>query len=113
MKTNHNEGCGPFSGRTSWASYFLGPPLFSLPQSSVKCKSTAHIPLERGGAAAAAVHSAHPGVLVIEPTSLKRGEGLTDGLYRAAEGEIGGKGKGGGSGMCGGQAKLNCDGVDV
>ena len=36
--------------------------------------------MERGGADVAAVCSAHPGVLVIEPTSLMRGEGLIAGL---------------------------------
>ena len=36
----------------------------------------AHIPLERGGAGATAVHSVHPQLLVIEPTSLMRGEGV-------------------------------------
>ena len=41
----------------------------------------AHIPLERGGAGVAAVCFAHPGVLVVEPTSLIRGEGLIATLW--------------------------------
>jgi hypothetical protein len=32
-------------------------------------------------------------VLALEPTSLKRGEGLTAGLYRAVEGEMGWRGQ--------------------
>jgi len=36
-----------------------------------------------------------------EPTSLKRGEGLIDGRLGVVEGEIGGKGEGGGGGMGG------------
>ena len=50
---------------------------------------------------------------MIEPTSLKRGEGLVSGLSRVFQGEMGGEGEGGGSGMGGGGAKLNRDGVDV
>ena len=50
---------------------------------------------------------------MIEPTSLKRGEGLVSGLSRVFQGEMGGKGEGGGSGMGGEGAKLNRDGVDV
>jgi len=38
-KTNHDFHRGLFSGRTGWASHFLGPPsLFSLPSSFVKRK---------------------------------------------------------------------------
>jgi len=56
---------------------FLGSPLvMSLPNSPSRRHVLAHIPLERGGASAAVVRSANPGVIVIEPTSLKRGEGL-------------------------------------
>jgi len=33
---NHNEGCGSFSGCTSWASYFLGPPVVLPPKSSIE-----------------------------------------------------------------------------
>ena len=40
--------------------------------------------------------------LELEPTSLKRGEGLISGLDVVVEGEIGGRGKGGGNGMSGG-----------
>ena len=62
-----------------------------------------HIPLKRGGAAAAAVRFVHPGVLVVEPTSLSRGEGLVAGWLRVVAGELwwqgGGKGDGGGGGM--------------
>jgi hypothetical protein len=48
--------------------------------SSVERGCTVHIPLERGGAGVAAVRAAHPGALVMEPTSLRRGEGLMAGL---------------------------------
>ena len=48
-----------------------------------------------------------------EPTSLKRGEGLIDGWLGVVEGEIGGKGEGGGGGMGGERTKLNRDGVDL
>ena len=50
---------------------------------------------------------------MIEPTSLKRGEGLVSRLSHVFQGEMGGEGEGGGSGMGGGGAKLNRDGVDV
>jgi len=41
--------CGSFSGHTSWASHFLGPPwYFSLSNSSVEQETAAHIPLEGG-----------------------------------------------------------------
>jgi len=40
--------------------------------------------------------------LELEPTSLKRGEGLIFGLDVVVEGEIGGGGEGGGNGMGGG-----------
>jgi len=49
----------------------------------------------------------------LEPTSLKRGEGLISVLQRMLEGKIGGEGKGGGSGMGGGCTNLNSDGVDL
>ena len=52
------------------------------PSSSVERSYTAHIPLERGGAGAAVVRATHPGALVVEPTSLRRGEGLMAGLWR-------------------------------
>ena len=38
----------------------------------------------------------------LEPTSLKRGEGLISGLGVVVDDEIGGEGEGGGSGMGGG-----------
>ena len=44
----------------------------------------AHIPLERGGAGAAIVRFVHLGVLMVEPTSLNRGEGLMAGWLRAS-----------------------------
>jgi len=49
----------------------------------------------------------------LEPTSLKRGEGLISMLQRMLEGKIGGEGEGGGSGMGGGCTNLNSDGVDL
>jgi len=48
-------------------------------------------------------------VIEFEPTSLKVGEGLVDGWLGVVEGEI----SEGGGGGCGGQTKLNCDGVDL
>ena len=48
-----------------------------------------------------------------EPTSLNRGEGLISELQRLVEGEMGGEGKDGGSGMGGQWTNLNRDGVDV
>jgi len=54
-KTNHNFHHGSLCGHTGWASHSLGPPsCFSLPHSSIEPAETAHIPLERGGADAAA-----------------------------------------------------------
>jgi len=49
----------------------------------------------------------------LEPTSLKRGEGLISGLRPELEGEVGGEGEGGGSGMGRRCANLNRDGVDL
>jgi len=47
-KSNHNEGCGSFSGRTAWASHFMGPPfVFLLPQYLYRATPS---PMERGGA---------------------------------------------------------------
>jgi hypothetical protein len=63
----------------------------------------AHIPLERGGAGAAVVCFAHPGVLMVEPTSLDRGEGLVAEQFRMVWGELwwqgGSEGDSGGVGM--------------
>jgi hypothetical protein len=65
------------------AFHFVPPPyVFPSPIPPSSEYVPAHIPLERGGAGAAAVLSAHPRVLVIEPTSLVRGEGLVAGLLR-------------------------------
>jgi len=47
------------------------------------------------------------------PTSLKRGEGLIAELQHLVEGEMGGEGEDGGSGMGGQRTNLNHDGVDV
>jgi hypothetical protein len=47
----------------------------------------AHIPLERGGVGAA-VRFARPGGLMVEPTSLNRGEGLMAGWLRVVAGEL-------------------------
>jgi hypothetical protein len=49
----------------------------------------AHIPLERRGTGVAAVCFAHPGVLVVEPTSLIRGEGLITALWDMVGTELG------------------------
>jgi hypothetical protein len=53
----------------------------------------AHIPLERGGAGVAAVCFAHLGVLVVEPTSLMRGEGLVAALWGVVGMELGCRGR--------------------
>jgi len=59
--------------------------------------------LERGGAGASVVHFAHPGVSMVEPTSLNRGEGLVAEWLRVVSGELwwqgGGEGDSGGGGM--------------
>ena len=80
---------------------FWVPPCVSLPPIPPSSKYVpAHIPLKRGGAAAAAVRFVHPGVLVVEPTSLSRGEGLVSGLLRVVAGELWWRGwwRGGGGG---------------
>jgi len=80
-KTNHDFHRGSFSGRTGRASHCLGPPCcFSLPKPFVERERAAHIPLERGGPGANGFRPLRlMGVLVIGPTSLKRGEGLING----------------------------------
>ena len=72
-KTNHNEGCGSFSGHTAWASHFMGPPfMFLLSNTSIEQQRAAHIPMERGGAGVTWIRrSALLGALVVEPTSLR------------------------------------------
>jgi len=52
-------------------------------------------------------------VFELEPTTLKRGEGLVSGCRVCLRAKWVARAKGGGSGMGGGQAKLNRDGVDV
>jgi hypothetical protein len=52
----------------------------------------------RGGCSAVAI-SERVQVFEVEPTSLKRGEGLISGLQGVVEGEMGDEGEGGGSGM--------------
>jgi len=79
---------------TCWVPPCVSPP--PIPSSSEYVP--AHIPFERGGAGAAAVRSAHPGVLVVEPTSLNRGEGLVAGWLWVVVGELGWPGQGGGGG---------------
>ena len=51
-KTNHNEGCGSFSGRTAWALPLPGSPLrvSPSPNTSIEQQPATHIPMERGGA---------------------------------------------------------------
>jgi hypothetical protein len=59
---------------------FWVPPCVSSPPIPPSSKYVpALIPLERGGAGAAVVRFAHPEVLMVEPTSLSRGEGLVAG----------------------------------
>jgi hypothetical protein len=89
-----------------YPSSLLGPPRFfhthsfanlpiPLPSSEFKL---AHIPSERRGARVAAICSAHPRVLVIEPTSLMRGEGLVAGWLGAVAATVVAKVGGGGGG---------------
>jgi len=48
-KTNHNEGCGSFSGRTAWASHFMGPPfVFLLPQNLYQATTSRPHPYGKG-----------------------------------------------------------------
>ena len=54
--------------------------------------SAAHIPLERGGAIAAGTLTAVAGALVVEPTSLRGGEGLAAGLLCVVGRELGWRG---------------------
>ena len=80
-KMGYDKCCSLFLRRTGWASHFLGPPLCCpSPIPPLSRHVPSHIPLERGGAGAAVVRSANPGVIVIEPTSLERGEGLVVGF---------------------------------
>jgi hypothetical protein len=91
---NHDKRRGSFSGRTSWASHFMGLPWsfsgapysFSLPKSFVQRIRAAHIPVERGRAVWLGLRVELVGVLLIEPTSLDRGEGLVFGLLCVVEG---------------------------
>ena len=94
-KTGHNKCHGPFLRRTGRASHFLGPPLCCpspIPPSSRHVP--AHIPLARGGAGVAVVRSTNPGMFVIEPTSLGRGEGLVAGFLRVVGTELRSRGGG-------------------
>jgi len=65
--------------------------------------SSAHILLERGGAGVAVVRFGQPGVLIVEHTSLNRGEGLVAEWLRVVSGELwwqgGSEGDSGGGGM--------------
>jgi hypothetical protein len=66
---------------------FSGPPYSSsLPKLFVQRIRAAHIPLERGGAGWLGLRVELAGVLLIEPTSLDRGEGLGFGLLYVVEG---------------------------
>ena len=98
-KTNHDERRGSFSGCTCRASHTLGPPRIStslIPPSSELEPSTS---LWKGEDAAGLAFLSEFGMPELEPTSLKRGEGLISGLRPELEGEVGGEGEGGGSGM--------------
>jgi len=81
--TGYNKCRSLFLRCTGWASHFLGPPLCCpSPIPPLSRHVPAHIPLARGGAGAAVVRSMNPGMFVIEPTSLGRGEGLVAGFLR-------------------------------
>ena len=88
-KTGYDKCRSPFVRRTGRASHSLGPPLYfpsPIPRSGKYVP--AHIPLERGGAGAAVVRFVHPRALMVEPTSLNRGEGLVSEWLRAVSGEL-------------------------
>jgi len=88
-KTGYGKCRSPFFRRTGRASHFLGPPLcFPSPIPRSSKYLPAHIPLERGGAGPAVVRFAHPEVWMVEPTSLKRGEGLVVGWLRVVADEL-------------------------
>jgi len=55
-------------------------------------------PFERGGAGTVAVHAAHPRVLMVEPISLNRGEGLISGLFCVVQPKLWWQEHGGGGG---------------
>ena len=87
---NHNKHCGSYSVTPNGPPIFWVPPCVSLPPIPPSSKYVpAHILLKRGGAAAAAVRFVHPGVLVVEPTSLMRKEGLITALWGVAGMELG------------------------
>ena len=91
-KTNHNKCCGSFLGRTLWASpwSFSAPPYsFSLPKSFIQRKRATHISMKRGGAVWLGSRIKLIRVLVVEPTSLTRGEGLMICLLCVVEREAG------------------------
>jgi len=69
----------------------LGPPFHFSPSLSLPLGKyePAHIPLRRGEGRRAAVGSPHRGALLIEPTSLMRGEGHPARLFLVVEGEDG------------------------
>ena len=85
-KMGYNK-CHSLFLRCTWqASHFLGPPLcFSPPIPPSSKYVPARIPLERGGAGVAVVRFA---VLMVEPTSLNRGEGLMSGWLQVIAGKL-------------------------
>jgi len=88
-KMGYDKYRSPFLRHIGWASHLLGPSLcFPSPIPPSSRYVAAHIPLERGGAGAAIVRFAHPGVLMAEPTSLNGGEGLVAGWLRVVAGEL-------------------------
>ena len=87
-KMGYNKCRSPFSQHMGQASHFLGPPLYypsPIPLSSGYMPT--HIPMERGGAGVAIICFVHLRVLIVEPTSLNRGEGLVAGWLQVVAGE--------------------------
>ena len=110
-KTGYDRCRSLFLRCTGRASHSLGPPFrfpSPIPRSSKYVPT--HIPLERGGAGAAVVCFVHPGVLMVEPTSLNRGEGLVAEWLWVVSGKLwwqgGSEGDSGGGGMRESEPKL-------
>jgi len=103
-QTNDDVHRGSFSERTGRASHTLGPPLVYLaPPFLRRANLSRPHPYGKGRGRCSGVGiSKQIQAFELEPTSLKRGEGLISVLKRVLEGEIGGEGEGGGGGMDGG-----------
>jgi hypothetical protein len=85
-KTGYDTRRSPFLRRTGWASHFLGPPLcFCHSNSTVEHLCTRPHPFRKGRGRCGC---RHPGLLMVEPTSLNGGEGLVSGWLQVVAGEL-------------------------